>query len=238
MTGNFYRNSDNDRLYLPRKMGRRGLKSIKLVYKCRLISICQHLLNGTHRNHYLKCIVEHEQDKIMRVGKELLDRFEIEHLSTESNQSKIPQIITRAYENSVFAGAIARIYKQIYISIARNGSTQKQWICNKYMTSHFEAKACAIQEQEIGTKDFISRRKKKVGLHTNNRCRLCKNLVEDMFHIISSCSRMSSRYYLPLRHDVIAKYVYEQNRMRLAPRCKVDYPADEFIHSEGNIEYW
>ena len=125
MTGNFYRNSDNDRLYLPRKMGRRGLKSIKLVYKCRLISICQHLLNGTHRNHYLKCIVEHEQDKIMRVGKELLDRFEIEHLNTESNQSKIPQIITRAYENSVFAGAIARIYKQIYISIARNGSTQK-----------------------------------------------------------------------------------------------------------------
>ena len=125
MTGNFYQNSDNDRLYLLRKMGRRGLKSIKLVYKCRLIYICQHLLNGTHRNHYLKCIVEHEQDKIMRVGKELLDRFEIEHLNTESNQSKIPQIITRAYENSVFAEAIARIYKQIYISIARNGSTQK-----------------------------------------------------------------------------------------------------------------
>ena len=49
---------------------------------------------------------------------------------------------------------------------------------------------------------------------------------------------MSSRYYLPLRHDAIAKYLYEQYRMKLAPRCKVEYPADEFIHSEGNIEYW
>ena len=49
---------------------------------------------------------------------------------------------------------------------------------------------------------------------------------------------MSSRYYLPLRHDVIAKYVYEQHRMKLAPGCKVEYPADDFIHSECNIEYW
>ena len=106
------------------------------------------------------------------------------------------------------------------------------------MSSHFEAYACAIQEQEIGTKDLISRRNKKVGVHTDNRCRLCKNQVEDMFHVISSCSRMSSRYYLPLRHDAIAKYVYKQHRMKLVPGCKVEYPADEFIHSEGNIECW
>ena len=78
MTGNFHRNSDIDRLYLPRKMGGRGLKSIKLAYECRIISIRQHLLNSTHRNHYLKCVVKHEQDKAMRVEKELLDRFEIE----------------------------------------------------------------------------------------------------------------------------------------------------------------
>ena len=82
MSGNFHRNSDIDRLYLPRKMGGRGLKSIKLVYECRIISIHQHLLNSTHRNHYLKCVVKHEKDKTMRVGKELLDRFEIEDKST------------------------------------------------------------------------------------------------------------------------------------------------------------
>ena len=49
---------------------------------------------------------------------------------------------------------------------------------------------------------------------------------------------MSSCYYLLLRHDVIVKYVYEQHRMKLVPRCKVESPADKFIHSEGNIEYW
>ena len=50
---------------------------------------------------------------------------------------------------------------------------------------------------------------------------------------------MSSPYYLHLRHDAIAKYVYEQHRMELVPRCKVEYTAGKFIHSEGNnIESW
>ena len=26
--------------------------------------------------------------------------------------------------------------------------------------------------------------------------------------------------------------------MKLVPGCKVEYPADEFFHSEGTIEYW
>ena len=78
------------------------------------------------------------------------------------------------------------------------------------MTSCFEAYTCTIQEQEIGTKDLIRRRNKKVGLDTANRCRLCKNQVEYMLHVImSSCSRMSSRYYPPLRHDALPRYVCE-----------------------------
>ena len=49
---------------------------------------------------------------------------------------------------------------------------------------------------------------------------------------------MSSRYCLPLRQDARAKHVYEQHRMKLVPGCRVEYPADEFFHSEGTIEYW
>ena len=234
--------TDIDRLYLPRKMGGRGLKSIKLAYECRIISIRQHLLNSTHRNHYLKCVVKHEQHKTTRVGKELLDRFEIEDKSTLTPKATSQKYLKSSLEHmkTQYLQKPLHRYVSKYISQLPeiDQLKSKQWTCNKYMSSHFEAYACAIQEQEIGTKDLISRRNKKVGVHTDNRCRLCKNQVEDMFHVISSCSRMSSRYYLPLRHDAIAKYVYEQHRMKLVPGCKVEYPADEFIHSEGNIEYW
>ena len=43
MTGNFNRNSDIDRLYLPSRNGGRGLKNVKTLYESRIISISQHL---------------------------------------------------------------------------------------------------------------------------------------------------------------------------------------------------
>ena len=170
----------------------------------------QHLLNSTYRNHYLKCVVEHEQDKIMRVGKELLDRFEIEDRSTLALKETSQKYLKLSLEcmNTQYLQKPLHGYVSKYISQLQETDQlrSKQWTCNKYMTSHFEAYACTIQEQEIGTKDLISRRNKKVAVCTNNRCKLCQNQVEDVFHIISSCSRMSSRYYLPLRNDAIAKY--------------------------------
>ena len=45
--------------------------------------------------------------------------------------------------------------------------------------------------------------------YTNNKCRLCKTNVEDVIHIISCCPFMSARYYLPMRHDMVAKTLYK-----------------------------
>ena len=85
------------------------------------------------------------------------------------------------------------------------------WTTGKYITSHFEGYAFAIHEQEINTKDLQSRRDIKSGKtpSQNNKYRLC-NCVKDLTHVISSCSKMSSCYYLQLRHDVIAKTVYNE----------------------------
>ena len=44
----------------------------------------------------------------------------------------------------------------------------------------------------------------------SDKCRLCKSNVEDIHHIASSCPQLSSRYYLPLQHNVIAKCVYNK----------------------------
>ena len=50
MTGNFNRNSDIDRLYLPRRNGGRGLKNVKTLYDFRIISTSQHLKLDRERN--------------------------------------------------------------------------------------------------------------------------------------------------------------------------------------------
>ena len=177
----------------------------------------------------------------MRVGKELLDRFEIEDKSTLSPKENSQKYLKLSLEHMKTQYLQKPLYGYVskYISQLQeiDQLKSKLWTCNKYMTSHFEAYACTIQEQEIGTKALTSRHNKKVGLHTDNCCRLCKNKLEDVLHI-SSCRRMSLYYYLPLRHDAIGKCVYEQHHKKLAPGCKVEYPAEEFIHSEGKIEYW
>ena len=85
------------------------------------------------------------------------------------------------------------------------------------MTSHFETYAYVITEEEIGSKDLIHRREK---LHqqpstTDNKYRLCRKKVEDVNHILSSCCKTSSKYYLPLRHDVIPEHVYKKFRKKI-----------------------
>ena len=49
---------------------------------------------------------------------------------------------------------------------------------------------------------------------------------------------MSMRYYLPLRHDVIAKMVYNALIKENPSYQKYDWESPEYIHKEGNLEYW
>ena len=91
MTGNFNRNSDIDRLYLPRRNGGRGLKNVKTLYESRKISISQHLKLNRERNKYLREVVAHEEDKIIRVAHELLNKHNI------ANGNKSPEYLSKIF---------------------------------------------------------------------------------------------------------------------------------------------
>ena len=88
--------------------------------------------------------------------------------------------------------------------------TSKLGTKNKDMSSEFEAYAFAIKDQEIATKCIKAKWQKGNTSNTimNTKCRLCKTANEYIIYIIANCPMMSVRYYLPLRHDVIAKIVY------------------------------
>ena len=91
MTGNFNRNSDIDRLYLPRRNGGRGLKNVKTLYESRIISISQHLKLNRESNKYLREVVAHEEDKIIRVAHELLNKHNI------ANENKSPKYFSKTF---------------------------------------------------------------------------------------------------------------------------------------------
>ena len=49
---------------------------------------------------------------------------------------------------------------------------------------------------------------------------------------------MSSWYYLPIRHDAIANYLYEVIKKRKIQNASFEYKGDEFIDQYNGTEYW
>ena len=83
------------------------------------------------------------------------------------------------------------------------------WLNDRFRTSHIEGYICAIQEQEIRTRQLINKRENP---EYNPKCRFCKTMDESIFHILNSCSHLSTSMYLPVRHNEVAKVLYYELR--------------------------
>ena len=92
-----------------------------------------------------------------------------------------------------------------------------------------------IIEQEIPTK-YMQKKRSKNNL-MSDKCRLCKSNVEDIHHITSSCSQLSTRYYLPLQRKVITKCVYNKLLINDGQNQKLLQEPDQ-IYNTNDKEYW
>ena len=211
MSGNFYSNSDIDLLYIQRNLGGRGLRQIQRVIESRIISIRQYLLRNKNRNTNIAHICDEEKDNLLRLGENL------QSYETDTNLNQNPKTVSKLYAKADMKAQMERFKeKQLhgYIStkLERDVKLDKNqslsWRRDRYIESKTEVYMSAITEQNIPTK-YIQKKRSKNTL-MSDKCRLCKSNLEDIHHITSSCPQISSRYYLPLRHNVIAKCVYNK----------------------------
>ena len=73
----------------------------------------------------------------------------------------------------------------------------------------------------------------------NNKCRLCMSSAEDIGHILAGCPQMSSRFYLPLRHDEVAKTFLYSHIKKYSPDKKITLSNEsEYLYTEKPREYW
>ena len=71
-------------------------------------------------------------------------------------------------------------------------------------------------------------------------CRLCNHRIENITHVISGCEKMAARYYLPERHDVVGRTLFNAIRKNNSPdlqKLPRSY-SDVQIIAESNFEYW
>ena len=193
----------------------------------------------------MRYINEQENNECLRVGSELLEKYHINDdndkrpkvLSKKITAAKQKEHDAKYREKSMHSYFYKKLSNDPLIDMKISNSRP----VDKKTTSHFEAYINTIHDQEIPTKFLINKREKDNNqeITCNNKCRLCKNNVEDVNHIISGCSMMSTRYYLPVRHDVVARTFLNAVLHKNHPDCKhkLSYEPEYVIKIE-NYEYW
>ena len=177
-------------------------------------------------------VCDEERNNVIRVDDELLQKYDLNVQNEE--QPNIPskrftkvgtifhhKKITSKVMHGYFNRTIERDQKIDH-------KTSKSWTKDRKLTSHFEGYIAAIQEQEIPTKYLINKRARDAAKKppSDNKYRLCKTNV-DVIHIISCCPFMSARYYLPMRHDMVAKTLYKEIIKKNHPEIEVPEEINE-----------
>ena len=99
------------------------------------------------------------------------------------------------------------IFRKVEVDQEIDTQASHNWL-NTGLSSHKEGYATALQEQEIPTKATIKLHTKE--LNIESKCRLCKDQEETVFHVLGSCSSLSSNLYLTTRHDNIARELVQE----------------------------
>ena len=245
MTGNFHPNSDIDKLYVDRKSGGRGLRSVKIMFEMRLVALRRHLTNSKNRNEIMHYIHESETDNILRVTNDLINSQNIEDNENDHSQkisSKYVKMNRRnlndRYLNKKMHSYFRnKLEKDDNIDMEKSNSRS----VNKNMTFHVEGYYSTIHDQELIAKYLKNKRERDDGKQPtfNNKCRLRKTKIEVVVHIISGCPDMSSRHYLPLHHDAVTKYLFRSHIKKNIPGASFkDNRENEFVQKDNEYEYW
>ena len=235
--GNFHINSSVDRLYTPRKEGGRGLSCVNDIFITRIVSLTEHLKDQSRSHKFLAEVLRHESDKLIRLGTELCTATKVE-VEEEPNPKKVSCNVRESLKKE-HAKAWSEKPQHGYLL----NKQQKQpdydkeatnaWLNDRYMSSHIEGYVCAIQEQEIRTRELIHKRENP---ESSPKCRFCKVMNESIFHILNSCDHLSASMYLPVRHNEVAKVIYDELLKMYDNNQEVKSPEPTF--RTDRIELW
>ena len=213
-------NSNNHRIYLPRKQGGRGLLNITDQYKKAIINMSIYLSETKERLLLLvrKWTKDRKNKSILKKATIYCDEENInyEELRTADKITRKLKLKTSfhrthytKYADMPLHGQYLRELNQPYI----DQYVSTNWIREGKLKPTTEATIFAIQEQAVTT-NYI---KKKIHKNSHtDKCRLCQSNVETIHHIISGCTVFAKTEYIK-RHNNVAKEIY----IRIAEELKL-----------------
>ena len=210
MHGAFHPKSDVDRLYLKRKDGGRGLIS------------CEHCVISEENSlgFYIKNTTEPLLLEVKRAGiinhENCVDKKEFKEARNKEVEGRWKE---------------KKMYGQFKRDIGRKTDAKGRWkwLQKSDIKPETEALLCAAQEQALRTNYIKNRIDHSID---NDKCRMCGEKGETVWHIISECSKLAQREY-KRRHDNVAKMIHWE----LCGKYGLDRPKTWYEKApEGVIE--
>ena len=238
MLGAFHRNSDVDRLYIPRRDGGRGLCSVMDMFYSRIVSLSHHITVSSESNILIAKVTMHEQERLLKTARNICSSLEIPAPERGTTTRSFSRIVKAQFTKK---HALAWEQKTMHGYLNRKNTSDtdyissNSWTKSHKLTSHVEGYLCAIQEQEITTRQLTQKRLRNSD-PAAGICRHCHSHPEDISHIVGSCPKLAPTMYLPLRHDEVAKSLFHA----LAQNCdpKFPYKNPEGASTTGSMEIW
>ena len=238
MSGNFHRNSSPDRLYGLRKEGGRGMNSVLDIFITRLISLSVHIATASKTSKYIKEVLRHEQDKLIRAANEIRASLGNE-TNTDPNEQEDAKKVSAAVRDQLKLNHAERSKSMAQHGLVKQKQCEVEdydeeltngWLKEYNITGHVEGYIFAIQEQEINTRALQKSRQHQDDNTFDSKCRYCHQAKEDIFHILASCGHLSSSLYLTVRHDEVGKVVFNE-------LIKDDNPTSPYIVPKTGVAW-
>ena len=174
----------------------------------RITSLKEHLKVIAERNLYLKFVSIHEQNKLVCI----IDEF-LKALNLEVNQENVSLLVKFSIkETDVTTSQGKNQHRFLYRKqTAVNGYNKlsNSWINTKGLIFHHtEVYVFAMQEQEINTRAWQTKREQGNSTEFGKSCHFCYYKTEDIFYLLYLCERLSASMYLPMRHNEIGRDLY------------------------------
>ena len=248
------RQCSNERLYLKRDAGGRGLKSLKDVYAETKVRVACYMANSKN-----KWIHEAWKREINKEGLSIKKEAECEMAQIDIKLELLEDEVRLEDERlegdfqelwKVLKKEIKKKRKKKRLDSYKEKKMQSQTYMkldiesHKWLTSNIDPKKVAaivaMQEQMVETKAWKVHR----GIGGNNdRCRLCKEYQENVMHLLSGCKVLAGTEYLRRHNNALMILCVEWGKLNglLPPKTswyKEKWEKGKIFENENQKMCW
>ena len=208
--------SDVERVYLPRKIGGRGLTQLEMAFQTTTVGLKTYL--ETTEDQLLSLVLQHERNKklysVSRQASKYIQQMNIpplprkeeepvtqfaKRIKQEAKKSAQKKMTDTWKEKPMHGQYPARVSKPD----AEQDQTH-QWLRSAGLKAETEGMVIAAQDQSLATRSYHH---KIIKDGTDPKCRMCNQYEETIDHIVSGCPTLAKTEYIQ-RHDKAAGYIH------------------------------